>query len=261
MRLADHRNNEAAQSMDFNAISNAEFAQIEWRNDHPYSTIFDDVYFSSDDGLAETEYVFLQGNDLNHRWSTLAANTFTIIETGFGTGLNFCCAAKLWLEIAPAHAVLNFYSVEKYPLALPAITQALQLWPPLNAISLPLLAQYSELLSSGSPVLLFNQRIKLTLTLGDATEQLSQHNIKTDAWFLDGFAPSKNPEMWQSALFTQMARLSQANTTFATFTSAGVVKRGLSTAGFDVKKRVGFGKKREMLHGKWLGLNHALNHA
>lgn len=239
-----------------NNSNNMTTSAIEWRENQPYSTHFDDVYFSSDDGLAETDYVFLQGNDLQNRWQALHANTFTIIETGFGTGLNFLSAMQLWLNMAPPQSVLHYVSVEKYPLTMQEIARALQLWPQLNAVGQPFLAHYAQLLQGAQPIELFDNRVAITLLLGDATEQLSQLYIKADAWFLDGFAPGKNPEMWQPALFAQMARLSTPQTTFATFTSAGAVRRGLHNAGFSVKKRVGFGKKREMLHGQFAGLAH-----
>lgn len=226
---------------------------IEWREGQPYSTQFQDVYFSSDDGLAETDYVFLQGNDLINRWQNLSNNHFTIIETGFGTGLNFLCACEKWLSIAPNNANLHFISVEKYPLSLQEITKALQAWPTLSQFSQALLAQYSNALSKNQTITLLDKRIKLSLHLGDASACLSKITIQADAWFLDGFAPAKNPDMWTEALFSQMARLSNQSTTFATFTSAGVVKRGLKQAGFSVHKKSGFGKKREMLLGTFIG--------
>jgi tRNA U34 5-methylaminomethyl-2-thiouridine-forming methyltransferase MnmC len=228
-------------------------AKIEWRGNQPYSTTFGDVYFSSDDGLLETEYVFLQGNKLASRWQQLATNQFTIIETGFGTGLNFLCAARLWLDNAPREATLHFISVEKFPLTLEDISSSLQSWADLGMVKAPLLAQYSNLLQHQEPITLFDDRIQLTLLIGDATTLLSQIENKADAWFLDGFAPAKNPEMWQPALFEKMAMLSRDNTTFATFTSAGAVRRGLLAEGFEVNKRSGFGKKREMLTGHYLG--------
>lgn len=221
---------------------------MEWHDGMPYSTTFNDVYFSSDNGLLETEYVFLQGNDLAPRWLSPNTHTFTILETGFGTGLNFLCAANTWLKNAPADASLNFISVEKYPLSLQDISKTLQHWPELEPITEQMLSQYETLLDSGS-ISLFNNRINLSVLFGDATICLRQIAIKADAWFLDGFAPARNPEMWQAALFEQMARLSHAKTTFATFTSAGIVRRGLISVGFEVIKRSGFGKKREMLYG------------
>ncbi len=233
-------------------------AVIEWRDGQPYASAFQDVYFSTDNGLLETDYVFLQGNELVNRWQSLNANTFTIAETGFGTGLNFLCAAKLWLETAPKEARLHFISVEKYPLSLVEITAALRLWPTLNALSEPFLAQYERLLNGATSIVLFDNRIQLSLLIADATEAYQSNyvehtNLIVDAWFLDGFAPAKNPDMWQAALFKNMALLSNTSTTFATFTSAGAVRRALMNAGFVVIKQSGFGKKREMLRGYFVG--------
>lgn len=228
-------------------------AKIEWRNGQPYAHAFQDVYFSSDNGLLETEYVFLQGNNLHTRWQRPNIQSFSIAETGFGTGLNFLCAAKLWLETTPQDATLHFISVEKYPLNLPDITAALTMWPKLQGFSQPLLAQYVQIISGVETITLFNNRIRLTILIGDATKRLSQTENKIDAWFLDGFAPVKNPDMWQAALFEEMARLSHPTTTFSTFTSAGEVRRGLIKAGFAANKQTGFGKKREMLIGHFVG--------
>lgn len=225
-------------------------SQIEWRTNpqgqsQPYSSIFDDVYYSSDNGLLETDYVFLQGNQLAQRWQPLLSNTFTIVETGFGTGLNFLCAVQLWLKTAPSQATLHYISVEKYPLSAAEITTALQAWPALNGLSEPFLAQYQTHVNKS--MLLFEKRVQLSLLIGDATDCLGKITEKADAWFLDGFSPAKNPDMWQPALFAQIARLSKTNTTLATFTSAGAVRRGLQAVGFSVNKQAGFGKKREML--------------
>lgn len=233
-------------------------AKIEWRDGQPYATTFQDVYFSSDNGMLETEHVFLQGNALAERWQQLNTNTFTIAETGFGSGLNFLCTTKTWLATAPEHAILRFISVEKYPLGLADITQALQLWPELNNLTTPLLEQYQQLLNGLQSIMLFNHRVELCLFIGDVSTGLkaikqTYTNPQIDAWFLDGFSPAKNPDMWQPALFEHMARLSSSQTTFATFTSAGAVRRGLAAAGFKVNKRAGFGKKREMLYGTYTG--------
>jgi tRNA 5-methylaminomethyl-2-thiouridine biosynthesis bifunctional protein len=198
----------------------------------------------------------LQGNDLATRWLDPTLQTFNIAETGFGTGLNFLCAAKLWLETAPQQATLHFISVEKYPLSLQDMTTALDFWSQLNTVNEPFLAQYKHLICGTQSISLHNNRVQLSLLIGDATERFSQINDKIDAWFLDGFAPAKNPEMWQGELFKQIARLSKLNTTFATFTSAGDVRRDLISAGFEVKKSAGYGKKREMLTGRFVGNNH-----
>lgn len=229
-------------------------AEIRWQDGQPFSQQFDDVYFSRDSGLAETQHVFLQHNQLEARWTSLNHEHFTIAETGFGTGLNFLCAWDLWRARAPNDARLHFVSCEKHPLKLEDLDMALQFWPSLQGLSKELLNQYQHL-SEGIHNLVFDQgRVVLTLIIGDATQALSQLNAQVDAWFLDGFAPSKNPEIWQPALFAQMARLSHGETTFATFTSAGVVRRGLMEAGFTVNKVTGYGSKREMLCGQFVSI-------
>ncbi|MEW5250305.1 bifunctional tRNA (5-methylaminomethyl-2-thiouridine)(34)-methyltransferase MnmD/FAD-dependent 5-carboxymethylaminomethyl-2-thiouridine(34) oxidoreductase MnmC [Microbulbifer discodermiae] len=233
-------------------------AQVEWRQDsQPVSRTFGDVYFSSASGLAETRYVFLQQNDLPARWRSLAGGaTFTIGETGFGTGLNFLAACALWHETAPADARLHFVSVEKYPLHPRDLDRALDLWPQLQEYADRLREQYPPLLAPGVHRLHFDS-ISLTLVIGDASAAFvalrTEHpayDASVDAWFLDGFAPAKNPAMWTPELFRQIAELSKPGASFATFTSAGSVKRGLQDTGFAVQKVAGFGRKRDMLRGQ-----------
>lgn len=231
-----------------------EHAQLGWQDGQPLSLKYQDVYFSSANGLQETQHVFLEHNRLSQRWAALTSEHFTIAETGFGIGLNFLCAWRLWNEQAPASGRLHFISTEKYLLTPSDLAQALALWPQLQQERDQLLAQYREL-SPGWHRLVFEQgRIVLTLLIGDIHDTLPQLKAGVDAWFLDGFAPARNPEMWQPALFSQMARLSRAAATFATFTSAGAVKRGLQAVGFEVRKVPGFGRKREMLYGHYVGL-------
>ena len=236
----------------------SQHADIEWREDgQPLSRAFDDVYFSSASGLEETRYVFLQQNHLPARWQALADGaTFTIGETGFGTGLNFLASWALWEASAPADARLHFISVEKYPLHPHDLERALQLWPQLSDQAQQLRGQYPPLLAAGVHRLQFG-RISLTLVIGEASaafaslrqEQASFDRL-VDAWFLDGFAPAKNPAMWSPQLFENIAALSKPGATFATFTCAGLVKRGLKEAGFTLEKAPGFGRKREMLRGQ-----------
>lgn len=222
----------------------------------PVSDLFDDVYFSNESGLEETRYVFLQQNGLPERWAQHQAGFFHIIETGFGTGLNFLLAWHHFRLHRQQHSNaqcqrLYFSTFEKYPLQLADLRQALQSWPALKEQAEQLLAQY-PLALPGCHRLQFEQgSVTLDLWLGDVHDvmpQLPAHN-QADAWFLDGFAPSKNPQMWQAELFQQMARLSKAGTTVATFTSAGLVRRGLQDAGFSVRKIKGYGRKREMTVG------------
>lgn len=234
-------------------------AVLEWRDGLPYSTQFDDVYFSvSPDhpqhGLAETRYVFLQHNQLETRWQQLPAQQpshFVIVETGFGSGLNFLAALKLWQQTAPAQAHLHFVSVEIAPFSLSDLVQAHAHFPELAELSQTLCQQYRLLQTGINQLELPQLNVSLTLFIGDSATYLPQLALKADAWFLDGFAPAKNPQMWQPFLFEAMAKCAKAGTTFATFTSAGIVKRGLQAAGFTVNKSRGFGHKREMLSGHW----------
>lgn len=227
------------------------FAQLDWQDGQPVSTTFGDVYFSKSSGLEETRHVFLRHNQLAERWAALPAEgQFTIGETGFGTGLNFLAAWQCFAEHAPATARLHFVSTEKYPLAPADLRQALALWPELAPHASELLSQYGTLTPGWHRLILQQGRVTLTLIVGDVLETLPQLDASVDAWFLDGFAPSKNPEMWQPQLFAQLARLSAPEATFATFTSAGVVRRGLAAAGFAVHKVAGYGAKREMSCGR-----------
>lgn len=224
-------------------------ASTDWINGQPYSGTFGDVYFSRDSGIAETRFVFLHHNHLQERWQALQAPHFTIAETGFGTGLNFLCAWQLWQQTSPAQATLHFISTELYPLSQQDLAQALALWPELATLAGQLLTRYPELVPGWNRFCFAEGRIVLTLLVGDANETLPQLRASVDAWFLDGFAPAKNPDLWQSGIFSQMARLSSNGATFATYTSAGTVKRGLQEAGFAVEKVSGHGSKREMLRG------------
>ena len=227
--------------------------QLQWRDGQPFSALFDDIYFSRQSGMEESRHVFLQHNRLPERWRRLTAPLFTIAETGFGTGLNFLCAWQLWAQCAPPQARLHFVSTEKYPLSHDDLVHALALWPPLAEFSAKLLGQYRELAPGWQQLRFDDGRVTLTLLLGDASETLPQLRASVDAWFLDGFAPAKNPHLWQPELFAQVARLSASAASFATFTAAAAVRRGLQAAGFTVEKVAGFGSKREMLRGEYTG--------
>ena len=226
-------------------------AELDWdANGQPQSRRYGDVYFSRASGLAETVHVFLQPNRLAERFAALQPGQRLVIgETGFGTGLNFLCAWRLFEQQAPAGSLLHFVSVEKHPLSLEDLQRALALWPELERLAQQLLEQYVAV-NPGFQQFRFG-RITLTLMIGDALACLNSLDARIDAWFLDGFAPSKNPDMWQPELFAQLARLSAADATLATFTSAGIVRRGLLMAGFEVERIKGYGQKRESLKGRF----------
>ncbi|TDF81161.1 bifunctional tRNA (5-methylaminomethyl-2-thiouridine)(34)-methyltransferase MnmD/FAD-dependent 5-carboxymethylaminomethyl-2-thiouridine(34) oxidoreductase MnmC [Pseudomonas sp. H9] len=239
------------------------YAQIDWDDQgRPHSRQFDDIYFSKDQSLEETRHVFIDQNDLRQRFSTMLPGERLVIgETGFGTGLNFFCAWQLFSECASAEARLHFVSVEKYPLSHADLSRALALWPELAPFSTQLLQQYVAV-HDGFQTFVFDQgRVRLTLMIGDALQQLPQLDAQIDAWFLDGFAPAKNPEMWTPELFTQIGRLSAANATLGTFTSTGWVRRGLIAVGFEMKRIPGIGKKWEVLRGVFRGTPQEANAA
>lgn len=225
----------------------------------PVSRDFDDVYFSNDNGLEETRYVFLDGNQLSTRFPEHPRSLFVVAESGFGTGLNFL---TLWQAFDQFHAAhpeatlqrLHFISFEKFPLTAHDLRLAHQRWPELAAWAEQLQAQWPPHIGGRHRLILDGGRVTLDLWLGDIndlTDTLDDSmNQTVDAWFLDGFAPAKNPDMWSQHLFSAMARLARPGATLATFTSAGFVRRGLQEAGFTMQKTKGFGRKRDMLVGR-----------
>ena len=224
-------------------MENIKPSSIQWDTlNTPTSIHFQDIYYSPDDAIGESLHVFIQPNNFSN---FSASKLLTIAETGFGTGLNFLLCCKELKSTNRSSPLLHFISVEKHPLTKTDLKKALSSFPDLKHFSDQLVNQYPEA-TAGFHTLYFNNgSITLTLMLGDAAECYSQLDASVDAWFLDGFAPSKNPEMWRPELFQQMARLSHKDTTFSTFTCAGIVKRGLKSAGFEIKKVPGFGRKRE----------------
>ncbi len=145
--------------------------------------------------------------------------------------------------------MLQFISIERYPLTANDFIKANRYWFIFEQMVNQLASAYTQLKQGLNRLICCDGRIQLDLWIDDVSHALPQINTPADAWFLDGFAPSKNSDMWSETLFQEIARLSETNTTFATFTSAGEVRRRLQAAGFNVRKAAGFGKKREMLHG------------
>ncbi|CAG8872012.1 bifunctional tRNA (5-methylaminomethyl-2-thiouridine)(34)-methyltransferase MnmD/FAD-dependent 5-carboxymethylaminomethyl-2-thiouridine(34) oxidoreductase MnmC [Pseudomonas fluorescens] len=230
-------------------------AQLDWDDQgRPYSRVFDDVYFSDQSGLDETRYVFIEQNRLAERFAALPGGGRLVIgETGFGTGLNFLCAWQVFEQHAAAGARLHFVSVEKYPLSPDDLQRALALWPELKVFADQLLEQYVAIHQGFQRLTLDRGRVTLTLLIGDALEQLPQLDARIDAWFLDGFAPAKNPDMWTAELFAELARLAAPGASISTFTSTGWVRRLLNAAGFKMKRTPGIGHKWEILRGEFLG--------
>ncbi len=235
------------------------YADLEWdRNGAPRSVKFDDKYFCQDNGYDEAVHVNCHGNALSERFGTLSLQNpgiFTIVETGFGTGLDFCCVWQLWDAKAPPSWKLRFISLELYPVKPEQMSRALGLWPQLTPYRDELVCSYAPHPGSVQDLYLAGGRVHLTIVFDDVINalQLIQRNglagEGADACFLDGFAPSKNPAMWSKKVFQALKDLCRPGTTFSTFTVAGSVRRGLSEQGFLVQKVPGHGKKRHILTG------------
>ncbi|MEL6464777.1 MAG: tRNA (5-methylaminomethyl-2-thiouridine)(34)-methyltransferase MnmD [Pseudomonadota bacterium] len=212
-------------------------ADLEWRGGGvPVSRRYDDPYFSLEDGLAETRHVFLEGNDLPARF----VDGFHVAELGFGTGLNFLTAWAAW-RAAGAPGRLRFTSFEAFPIDVAEMERALAAFPEVADLS-------AQLVAAGGGSVEFDDAM-LTVIEGDARATLPVWDGKADAWFLDGFSPAKNPELWGAELMAEVARHTVPAGTVATYTAAGFVRRGLEEAGFTVTRAPGFGRKRHMTRG------------
>ncbi|MGB3316827.1 MAG: tRNA (5-methylaminomethyl-2-thiouridine)(34)-methyltransferase MnmD [Albidovulum sp.] len=214
--------------------------QVNWRDGGtPVSSLFDDPYFSPTDGLAETRHVFLDGNGLPGRFG----DGFRIAELGFGTGLNLLATLIAWRR-AGTEGRLSYTSFEAFPMPAADMDRALAAFPELRAEAEPLLTAWADgkrRFAIGS--------VDVAVIVGDARVTLPDWSHRADAWFLDGFSPAKNPELWSEDLMAEVARHSAPGGTFATYTAAGFVRRGLQTAGFQVERTKGYGHKRHMSRG------------
>ncbi|MFW1884338.1 FAD-dependent 5-carboxymethylaminomethyl-2-thiouridine(34) oxidoreductase MnmC [Acinetobacter nosocomialis] len=242
-----------------NKSNRIQTAELDWESidgiEVPISKQFGDVYFSKDNGLLETRHVFLNGNDLSERLANLQDfEYFSVGETGFGTGLNILALWQLWQQVRPNnHSHLHAISVEKFPLSKADLIRALDVWDELKPLAKQLIEQYPLPIAGCHRLSFPEERFSIDLWLGDA-QDIFPSMVKTkamNAWFLDGFAPSCNPDMWEQNVLNNIVRLSDYGTTFASFSVAGVLKRGLKAHGIDISRPRGFGHKREMLKAVW----------
>lgn len=221
-------------------------------NGTPFSPRHDDIYHSAVGAIEQAEYVFLHGNGLPERWRS--RRVFTIVETGFGMGINFLATWAAWRADPARCERLHFVSTEKHPFTADNLRAAYA-----ATIADTSVLEFAERLANAWPTLMpgthrleFEEGcVTLTLVFGDATTTLSSLWLRADAFYLDGFAPAKNPELWTPLLFRMLARLAGDQATFSTYTSAGDVKRALTQTGFEYRKVDGFGWKRAMLVGKF----------
>ncbi|RKT32688.1 tRNA U34 5-methylaminomethyl-2-thiouridine-forming methyltransferase MnmC [Roseovarius halotolerans] len=218
-----------------------ETADLEWRDGGvPVSTRFEDPYYSLEDGLAETRHVFLAGNDLPERFR----DGFHVAELGFGTGLNLLASVAAW-RAAGIGGVLRFTSFEAYPMRADDMIRAQAAFPELSGIAEALAGHWR----SGARKITLPD-LEFRLIVGDARETLPAWEGKADAWFLDGFSPAKNPELWDVGLMRAVENHTAADGTAATYTAAGFVRRGLEAAGFAVERVPGYGRKRHMTRAR-----------
>ena len=222
-------------------------APLTWHDgDMPFSTAFGDHFYCQTDGRLECGHVFLAGNGLPERWRE--AQQFTIGELGFGTGLNACETWRQWKEHRLPGAHLHFVSFELLPMQASEIDRALSRWPQIDVERQVLAARWPED-PSGVVEIDLDAQTRLSVVCGDALDNLSASSLAFDAWFLDGFAPSRNGAMWSAELMQRVFDTTTSGGSFATYAAAGFVRRNLIAAGFDVERRPGFAGKREMLCG------------
>ncbi len=236
-------------------------ANIEWRDNLPYSLEFNDVYYSDSGALAESEHVFLKGCLLEEDWLTKPQDKFYLAELGFGSGLNFFNTADLWQRKVIQQSTfenkqLHYISIEKRPFSLNDFKRSCLSWPQFNFISNQLIQSYPSTSYGRFQIHFTEMNITLTLLYMPADEALAdlieesesqQNKIKIDHWFLDGFAPSKNETMWGDTIMRSVAALSKVGSRLATYSVAASVKNPIKEAGFTISKKIGFGRKREML--------------
>ena len=224
-------------------------ATLSFADGVPYAESYGDVYHSSDGGLAQARHVFLEGNGLPERWRDRAR--CTIVETGFGLGLNFLATWQAWRDDPRRCGRLHYLAVEKHPFSAHDLAQLHVLWPELASLSSALRAAWPVLVAGFHRIELDEGRVILTLAFGDIADCLPQIDAAADAFYLDGFAPSKNPEMWSPEVLARIGRMAAPGATAATYTVSAAVRAALAQGGFVCEKRPGFGRKRDMLAAQY----------
>jgi len=226
-------------------------ARLEFRDGVPYSAAYGDIYHTADGGAGQARHVFLQGCGLPQAWAHRAR--FVVLETGFGTGLNFLSTWAAWRDDPARPGRLHFLSVEKHPFGAGDLARLHAQWPEWTRLSGELRANWPMPTPGFHRVALDGGRVQLTLMLGEAADCLPQIEAGVDAFYLDGFAPDRNADLWQPGLFDELARLANPGAMAATYTVAATVREGLGRAGFACEKRAGYGRKRHCLSARFAG--------
>lgn len=227
-------------------------ARLEYRDGVPYSTTYGDIYHSADGGAGQARHVFLHGCGLPGTWAQRAS--YVVLETGFGTGLNFLTTWAAWRADPSRPDRLHFLSVEKHPFRAADLARLHAQWPEFAALSTELLANWPVLMPGFHRIALDGGRVQLTLMLGDAGDCLPRLQAEVDAFYLDGFAPDSNADMWQPGLLRELAKRARRGAAAATYTVAAPVREGLQHAGFVCEKRPGYGRKRHCLRARFEGV-------
>jgi tRNA 5-methylaminomethyl-2-thiouridine biosynthesis bifunctional protein len=230
-----------------------QFTKIIWRDGQPHSSLFDDIYYSSDEneavsGESEFKHVFFKNNGLPERWHS--RDDFVIAELGFGSGLNCVLTIREWLshcEASNSRKTLHYIAIEKHPLSPDTIIELMSPYPELKRYTEELVKDYPPAVEATHRRSLFDNRVVIHYRFMDVLDALDDEGLNVDAWYLDGFSPAKNPAMWSEELFSKLTSNSHDGATCSTYTAAGFVKRNLQKAGFITEKVPGFGKKRDML--------------
>ena len=208
---------------------------------------YGDVYHSAAGAVEQSKHVFLAGNGLPARW---CRRNFTVLETGFGLGINFLTTWAAWRGDPQRGASLRFISLEKHPFLAADLAIAHAAWPEFAELAALLRAVWPAPIAGEYRLEFDGGEVELRLVFGDALETLPWLNESADAFYLDGFSPAKNPELWSAEIFRHIARLAAPDATLATWSVAGSVRRALTEAGFIVERRPGFSGKRQMLSGR-----------
>lgn len=226
-------------------------ACLEWRDGVPYSAAYGDIYHSADGGAGQARHVFLGGCGLPEAWA--GRDVFVVLETGFGTGLNFLATWAAWRADPVRCTRLHFISAEKHPFSVDSLAQLHARWPEFAPLAAELHAAWPMPVPGFHRLALDGGRVQLTLMLGDAVDTLPQLGASVDAFYLDGFAPDRNPALWQLDLITALGRCAGPGARAATYTVAAPVRDALAQAGFECEKRPGYGRKRHCLAARYNG--------
>lgn len=228
---------------------------IYFQGDTPVSDAFNDIYYSPEDGIRESEHVFIEGSHLVERIASLSpGETLTLVELGVGTGLNCLLTARAWLQHRPPGARLRYIAIDAFPMRQPMLEALNMHWASLSGLTETLIKRWPAPLPGCHRRAEVFQDFSIDFWWEDvasALDDLASHGRRwVDIWYLDGFSPKTNAAMWSDTVFEAMQQLSRDGAVITSFTASGDIRRRLDKAGFSITKRSGFGRKRECITGQ-----------